>query len=98
MEEIAQRRGLEFEWRWGLKLAATRDEVGKEDWSWRGMKLATRIEVEGGDEQLEGWRLKMAPRSCRNKTTNGNWKGAAVWLLSLTSGPDIIAPPLLLLA
>jgi hypothetical protein len=31
MEEIAQRRGLEFEWRRGLKLAAMRDEVGKED-------------------------------------------------------------------
>jgi hypothetical protein len=30
-EEIAQQRGLEFEWRRGLKLAATRDEVGKED-------------------------------------------------------------------
>jgi hypothetical protein len=30
-KEIAQRRGLEFEWRRGLKLAATRDEVGKED-------------------------------------------------------------------
>jgi hypothetical protein len=30
-EEIAQRRGLEFEWQRGLKLAATRDEVGKED-------------------------------------------------------------------
>jgi hypothetical protein len=30
-EEITQRRGLEFEWRQGLKLAATRDEVGKED-------------------------------------------------------------------
>jgi hypothetical protein len=36
-EEIAQRRGLEFEWRRGLKLAATRDEV-----------LARRIEVEEG--------------------------------------------------
>jgi hypothetical protein len=93
MEEIAQRRRLEFEWRRGLKLAATRDEVGKEDWSWRGLKLATRIEVEGGDEQLECWRLKMAPRPCRNKTINGNWKGAAVWLLPRTSGPDIIAPP-----
>jgi hypothetical protein len=32
-EETAQRRGLEFEWRRGLKLAVTRDEVGKEDWS-----------------------------------------------------------------
>jgi hypothetical protein len=30
-EEIAQRQGLEFEWRRGLKLAATMDEVGKED-------------------------------------------------------------------
>jgi hypothetical protein len=30
-EEIAQRLGLEFEWRRGLKLAATRDEAGKED-------------------------------------------------------------------
>jgi hypothetical protein len=30
-EEIAQRRGLEFEWRQGLTLAVTRDEVGKED-------------------------------------------------------------------
>jgi hypothetical protein len=30
-QEIAQRWGLEFEWRRGLKLAATRDEVGKED-------------------------------------------------------------------
>jgi hypothetical protein len=30
-EEIAQQRGLEFEWRRGLKLAATRDVVGKED-------------------------------------------------------------------
>jgi hypothetical protein len=30
-EEIAHRWGLEFEWRQGLKLAATRDEVGKED-------------------------------------------------------------------
>jgi hypothetical protein len=30
-EEIAQRRGLEIERRQGLKLAATRDEVGKED-------------------------------------------------------------------
>jgi hypothetical protein len=95
MDEIAQRRGLEFEWWRGLKLAATRDEVGKEDWSWRGMKLATRIEVEGGDE-LEGWRLKLVPRPCSNKTINGNWKGATVCLLLLTSGPDIIAPPLLL--
>jgi hypothetical protein len=34
-EEIAQRHSLEFEWRRGLKLAATRDEV-----------LARRIEVE----------------------------------------------------
>jgi hypothetical protein len=95
MDEIAQRQGLEFEWRRGLKSAMTRNEVGKEDWSWKGIKLATRIEVEGGDE-LEGWRLKMAPRPCRNETINGNWKGAAVWLLPLTSGPDIIAPPLLL--
>jgi hypothetical protein len=95
MEEKAQRRGLEFKWRRGLKLPATRDEVGKEDWSWRGMKLATRIEVEGGDE-LDGWRLKMAPRPYRNKTINGNWKGATVWLLLSTSGPDIIASPLLL--
>jgi hypothetical protein len=30
-EEIAHRRGLEFEWRRGLKLAVTRDEVGKEN-------------------------------------------------------------------
>jgi hypothetical protein len=30
-----------------------RDEVGIEDRSLRGMKLATRIEVEGGEE-LEG--------------------------------------------
>jgi hypothetical protein len=30
-EEIAQRWGLEFEWRRGFKLATTRDEVGKED-------------------------------------------------------------------
>jgi hypothetical protein len=30
-EKIAQRRGLEFEWRRGLKLVTTRDEVGKED-------------------------------------------------------------------
>jgi hypothetical protein len=30
-EKIAQRRGSEFEWRRGLKLAATRDEVGKKD-------------------------------------------------------------------
>jgi hypothetical protein len=29
-EEIAQRRGLEFEWRRGLKLVATRDDVGKQ--------------------------------------------------------------------
>jgi hypothetical protein len=36
MDEIAQRRGLEFEWRRGLKLAATMDE------------LARRIEVEEG--------------------------------------------------
>jgi hypothetical protein len=36
-EEIAQRRGLEFEWRLGLKLAATRGEV-----------LARRIEIEEG--------------------------------------------------
>jgi hypothetical protein len=36
-EEIAQRQGLEFEWRQGLKLAAMRDEV-----------LARRIEVEEG--------------------------------------------------
>jgi hypothetical protein len=28
-EEIAQRRGLAFEWRRGWKLVATRDEVGK---------------------------------------------------------------------
>jgi hypothetical protein len=32
-EEIAQRRGLEFEWRRGLKLVPMRDEVSKEDWS-----------------------------------------------------------------
>jgi hypothetical protein len=38
-EEIAQRRGLEFEWRRGLKLVVTRDEV-----------LVRRIEVEGDDE------------------------------------------------
>jgi hypothetical protein len=30
-EEIAQRQGLEIERRRGLQLAATRDEVGKED-------------------------------------------------------------------
>jgi hypothetical protein len=30
-EEIAQRQGLEFEWRRGLKLASTRNEVGKKD-------------------------------------------------------------------
>jgi hypothetical protein len=36
-EEIAQRWGLEFEWRRGLKLAVTRDEG-----------LARRIEVEEG--------------------------------------------------
>jgi hypothetical protein len=30
-EEIAPRRGFEFEWRRGLNLAATWDEVGKED-------------------------------------------------------------------
>jgi hypothetical protein len=34
------------------------------------MKLARRIEVEG--VRLEGRRLKMAPRPCRNKTINGN--------------------------
>jgi hypothetical protein len=37
VEEIAQRRGLEFEWRQGLKLAARRDEV-----------LVRRIVVEKG--------------------------------------------------
>jgi hypothetical protein len=37
VEEIAQRRGLEFEWRRGLKLAARRDEV-----------LVRRIVVEKG--------------------------------------------------
>jgi hypothetical protein len=36
MDEIAQRRGLKFEWRRGLKLVAMRDEVGR------------RIEVEEG--------------------------------------------------
>jgi hypothetical protein len=40
--------------------------------------------------------MKMAPRPCHNKTINGNWKGATVWLLPLTSGPHIIASPLLL--
>jgi hypothetical protein len=38
-------------------------------------EVETRIEVEGGGE---GWRLKMAPQPCRNKTINGNWKGVAV--------------------
>jgi hypothetical protein len=81
---------------------ATRVEVGgDEGWSWQGgLKLRRDevvygIEVEGGDE-LEGWMLKMAPRPRHNKTINGNWKGAAVWLLPMTSGPDIIASPLLL--
>jgi hypothetical protein len=73
-----------WSWQGGLKLK--RDGVGDENWSWRS---------ERGDE-LDGWRLKMAPRPCCNKTINGNWKGTAVWLLSLTSGPDIIALPLLL--
>jgi hypothetical protein len=78
----------------------TRVEVGgDEGWSWQGEsklkrdEVATRIEVEGGDE---GWRLKMAHRPCRKKTINGNWKGVAIWMLPLTSGPDIIALPLLL--
>jgi hypothetical protein len=55
-------------------------------------KVATSIKVERGDEVS---RFKMAPQPC-NKTINGNSKGAVVWLLPLTSGPDIIAPPLLL--
>jgi hypothetical protein len=63
MNEIAQQHGLEIEWWRGLKLAATRDEVGKEDWSWRGMKLATTIEVEGVSEamssRVEGWRWRL---------------------------------------
>jgi hypothetical protein len=39
-----------------LKLAATRVEVGDEGSSWQGgWKLATRIEVQGGNElEVEG--------------------------------------------
>jgi hypothetical protein len=64
-----------------LKLKATRVEVGDVGWSWRrGLKLkkATRVEVEQDASAI--WKI------------NGNWEGVAVWLLPLTSGPDIIAP------
>jgi hypothetical protein len=72
---------LEIERRRGLKLKAMWVEVGDEGWSWRWgleLKKVTRL------------KLKKAPRPC--KTINGNWKGVAIWLLPLTSVPDIIAP------
>jgi hypothetical protein len=54
----SRRRGGNSTTTWFRDWKATRDEVGKEDWSWRGMKWRRGLKLKEAT-RVEGWRWRL---------------------------------------